>query len=78
MPLINVQMAAGRTDEQKTALMRAITNAAIEHLGAAPESVRVWITEFPPSDFMAGGELLQDKQERLAAERDGRQPFRPH
>ncbi|MDJ0768962.1 MAG: 2-hydroxymuconate tautomerase [Ilumatobacter sp.] len=67
MPLVHVQMADGRTSEQKRALMAAMTDAMVDHLGAPRESVRVWITEFPATDFMAGGELLADKQRRLAA-----------
>ena len=69
MPLVNVHMAEGRTPDQKRALMDAITDAMHEHIGAPRESVRVWINEFPNTDFMAGGELLADKQARLAAER---------
>ena len=68
MPLVNVQMAEGRSPEQKKALMAAITDAMHEHIGAPRESVRVWINEFPNTDFMAGGEVLADKQARLAAE----------
>ncbi len=68
MPLVNVHMADGRTPDQKRALMAAITDAMHEHIGAPRESVRVWINEFPNTDFMAGGELLADKQARLAAE----------
>jgi phenylpyruvate tautomerase PptA (4-oxalocrotonate tautomerase family) len=45
--------------------MEAITDALHDHIGAPRESVRVWITEFPNTDYMAGGELLADKQERL-------------
>ena len=73
MPLVNVHMAEGRTPDQKRALMDAITNAMHEHIGAPRESVRVWINEFPNTDFMAGGELLADKQARLAAEREAAQ-----
>ena len=68
MPLVNVHMAEGRSPEQKRALMEAITAAMTEHIGAPRESVRVWIDEFPNTDFMAGGELLADKQARLARE----------
>ena len=68
MPLVNIQMAEGRTPAQKKALMAAITTAMHEHIGAPKESVRVWINEFPNTDFMAGGELLADKQARLARE----------
>ena len=66
MPLVNVHMATGRTQEQKTALLRAITEAVEEHLGAARDSVRVWITEFPPTDYMAAGELLADTRAKQA------------
>lgn len=68
MPLVNVHMAQGRTREQKKALMDAITDAMEEHIGAPRASVRVWITEMANTDFMAGGELLADKQARLARE----------
>jgi len=71
MPLVNVHMAAGRTPEQKKALMDALTDAMVEHIGAPRESVRVWISEFENTDFMAGGELLRDKQERLKREAAG-------
>ena len=44
--------------------MTAITEAMPEHLAALVESVRVWITEFPATDLMAGGEVLADRQAR--------------
>lgn len=68
MPLVNVHMAEGRRPEQKRALMDAITDAMVEHVGAPRESVRVWISEVPNTHFMSGGELLADKQARLAEE----------
>ena len=70
MPLVNVHMAKGRSPDQKKALMDAITDAMHEHIGAPREAVRVWITEMENTDFMAGGELLADKQARLKAERE--------
>lgn len=68
MPLVHIQMAEGRTAEQKRAVMEAMTDAMVEQLGATRDSVRVWITEFPDTDFMAGGEVLADKRARLAGE----------
>ena len=64
MPLIQVSMAAGRTEEHKRALLEALTAAAHEAIGAPVASIRVWIHEFPPENFIAGGEVLAD---RLAA-----------
>lgn len=61
MPLINVHLAAGRTDEQKKALMAALTQAAQDSIGAPLQSIRVWITEMQPTEFMAGGELMADR-----------------
>jgi 4-oxalocrotonate tautomerase len=63
-------MATGRSDAQKRAVLEAITDAIVEHLAAPRDSVRVWISEFPATDYMAGGELLADKHARLAAERE--------
>ena len=47
MPLVNIQMAAGRTPEQKRAVMTAVTDAVVEHLGVTTDSVRVWPTSRP-------------------------------
>jgi len=68
MPLVNVHMAEGRTPEQKKALMEAITQAMVDHIGSRRDAVRVWIDEFPNTDYMAAGEVLADKQAREAAE----------
>lgn len=70
MPLVQIHMATGRSDEQKRALMTAMTDAMVDHLGAPRETVRVWIAEFEETEFMAGGELLRDKRARLAAASD--------
>jgi len=67
MPLINVHMAEGRSQEEKTALMTALTEAAVKELGAPRDTVRVWITEMPATDYMTGGELLSEKKARAAA-----------
>ena len=66
MPLINVHMAAGRTDEQKRAMLSAVTEAVHTSIGAPVESIRVWITEMEPTGFMAGGELLSDRQAKAS------------
>jgi 4-oxalocrotonate tautomerase len=60
MPLIQVNLAAGRTDAQKRALLQAITDAVESSIGAPIDSIRVWINEFEPTEYMAGGVLLAD------------------
>ena len=62
MPLIHVSMASGRTPAQKRALLQAVTAATQEALGVPLTSIRVWITEFAPEEFIAGGEILADRR----------------
>jgi 4-oxalocrotonate tautomerase len=61
MPLIQVNLLAGRTHEQKQALLGAITEAVQSSIGAPPESIRVWINEFQPTEYMVGGVLHSDR-----------------
>jgi 4-oxalocrotonate tautomerase len=68
MPLVQVHMASGRTDEQKRLLLQRITQVMHETVGAPIASIRVWISEFEPTEFIAGGEILADRRARLEAE----------
>ena len=43
MPLIEVHLLEGRTDEQKKALLQAVTEAVHTSIGASLESIRIWI-----------------------------------
>jgi 4-oxalocrotonate tautomerase len=64
VPLIHVQMAEGRSDEQKQALLHAISEAAQRSIDAPPETVRVWITEFSATEFLVGDETLAERRAR--------------
>ncbi len=61
MPLIEIHMLEGRSEEQKKALLEAITRAVHESIGAPHPSIRVWIQEFSPKEFMVAGELAKRK-----------------
>ncbi|MGB8859252.1 MAG: 2-hydroxymuconate tautomerase [Ilumatobacteraceae bacterium] len=77
MPLVSVSMAKGRTVEQKRALLEGITKVVNETLGAPVSSIRVWVNEFEPTDFIAGGEILADKRAREAAEKAAQEGSAP-
>ena len=62
MPLIEVHLLEGRTDEQKKALLTAITKAVNESIGAPLETIRVWIEEISPKEYMAAGMWYGDKK----------------
>ncbi len=62
MPLIAIHLLEGRTDEQKKALLSSVTRAVQESIGAPIESIRVWVQEFAPTEYMAAGVLAADRQ----------------
>jgi len=62
MPLIEVHLLEGRTDEQKKALLQAVTKAVQESIGAPLETIRVWIEEFSPKEYMSAGVWYGDKK----------------
>lgn len=62
MPLIEIHMAEGRTDSQKRLLLDKVTEAVRDSLGVPLDSIRVWIQEFSPKEFMVAGELYADKK----------------
>ncbi|MDO2947485.1 2-hydroxymuconate tautomerase [Aeromonas simiae] len=56
MPIVEVSMMEGRSDEQKEAVISEITQALERAIGAPQESVRVLIYELPKQHFGIGGQ----------------------
>jgi 4-oxalocrotonate tautomerase len=56
MPIIQLNLAEGRTVEERAAAMAAITDAVVRTLGVRPEQVRIQINEVSPDNFAVGGE----------------------
>lgn len=61
MPVIQVNLMQGRTNEQKKLLAQRITQCVVEVRGAKPESVRVLIHEMVPYDFAVGGVPMAER-----------------
>ena len=55
MPIIQVNLMEGRNDEQKEALIAALTEATVQSIGAPRESVRVLLNEVPKTHWGIGG-----------------------
>jgi 4-oxalocrotonate tautomerase len=55
MPFITVQLIEGRSIEQKHALIKEISQVAIQVLGADPDNVRIVINEVTADDWGVGG-----------------------
>lgn len=55
MPLVQVSILEGRTDEQKEVLIYELTEACCKAIGAPRETVRVLINEMPKQNWGIGG-----------------------
>jgi 4-oxalocrotonate tautomerase len=60
MPTINVQMFEGRTQEQKRAFVKAVTEATCQSLGCKPEAVDIIIQDVKKEDWATGGKLWSE------------------
>lgn len=61
MPVVTVQMWTGRTVEQKRRLVRAITDAMVEHADARADGLHVILQEFDPENWGRAGTLGVDR-----------------
>jgi len=63
MPVVTVQMWTGRTQLQKKALVRAITDAMVEHAGAKPTNLHVIIHEVPKENWGLAGVMGDERKD---------------
>ncbi|MDG4825171.1 tautomerase family protein [Asanoa sp. WMMD1127] len=64
MPNITVELLAGRSVEQRRAFARAVTEHAVEILGARPQDVRMVFNEITPDIVANGGVLASEDPSR--------------
>mgnify|MGYP001072069593 FL=1 len=64
MPEITINLAAGRTDEQKKGMMVDITAALVKNLGVDPDAVVIQINEAPLQHKMKGGKTYLERQKK--------------
>lgn len=60
MPLAQIYMIEGRTEEQKKAVIEKVTKALQEAVDAPAQSVRVCIIEMPSTNWGIGGVSAKD------------------
>ncbi|HEX3031478.1 MAG TPA: 2-hydroxymuconate tautomerase [Bacillota bacterium] len=61
MPVIQVHMLEGRTQDQKREIVKQLTDAMVNAAGAKKESVTVILYEKPRGDYGIGGVLFSDQ-----------------
>ena len=62
MPFAQIYLMEGRTEEQKRAYAKALTEATVNTLGGSPESVDILFYDIKKSDWATGGVLWSDKK----------------
>jgi 4-oxalocrotonate tautomerase len=60
MPVIKVEMFAGRSRDKKRALAKALTDAFVESCGGTAQSVQIIIQDIEKEDWGVGGSLAVD------------------
>ncbi len=61
MPIIRVELLAGRTVDQKRELVEVLTRETARIAKSSPSSIFVVIEDVAKENWGAGGELLSDK-----------------
>jgi len=59
MPVAQINILEGRTDEQKEMLIREVSEAISRSLDSPVQNVRVIITEMPKQHFGIGGQSVK-------------------
>jgi 4-oxalocrotonate tautomerase len=62
MPFVHISIVEGRSAEQKRAVIRAVTDALVEHAGASRDIVNVVIAEYPSDHWAAGGVTYAERR----------------
>ncbi|MHA6250795.1 4-oxalocrotonate tautomerase [Oceanobacillus sp. CAU 1775] len=60
MPLVNIQILEGRSEEKINSLMENVAKTISESLGAPKQNVRVIVTEIPKTHWSIGGTSVKD------------------
>ena len=66
MPYVNIQITRGATREQKSQLVKDVTDSLARHLGKKPEHTHVVIQEIADEDWGYAGMLTDDWKQAQA------------
>ncbi|UXV33994.1 4-oxalocrotonate tautomerase [Staphylococcus sp. IVB6181] len=61
MPIVNIKLIEGRTDEQLKALVKAVTDAVEKTTNADRNAISVVLEEMKPNHYGVGGVRKSDQ-----------------
>lgn len=62
MPIVNINLIAGRSQDQLKGLIEDVTSAVEKNTGAPAEHVHVILNEMQPNRYSVGGVLKSDEK----------------
>ncbi|MGT2911121.1 4-oxalocrotonate tautomerase [Streptococcus cameli] len=57
MPFVKIDLFEGRSDEQKIALAKEVTEVVSKHTGASKEAIHVFINDLKEGTYFPQGEM---------------------
>jgi 4-oxalocrotonate tautomerase len=70
MPYVNIQILEGATRQQKSNLVRDVTDSLVRELGKKPEHIHVVIQEISEDNWGFAGLLTDDWKRQLTEDPD--------
>ena len=64
MPIVQIQILQGRSEQQIKSLIDDVTNATVKNLQVHPRQVRVIVTEIPSTHWGIEGRTMKDINEQ--------------
>lgn len=64
MPIVQIHLMSGRTNEQKRKLVKSVTQAICDSVDVNPENVRIILSEMSDNNYSFAGQLVIDKQKK--------------
>ncbi|WP_125766405.1 2-hydroxymuconate tautomerase [Lapidilactobacillus wuchangensis] len=62
MPLVHIDLIAGRSDDQLRQLVKDVTTAVAKNTGAPAEHIHIVLNEMQPNRYADGGVLRSDEK----------------
>ncbi|MFD1411764.1 2-hydroxymuconate tautomerase [Lapidilactobacillus gannanensis] len=62
MPLVHIDLIAGRSDDQLRQLVKDVTAAVTKNTGAPAEHIHIVLNEMQPNRYADGGVLRSDEK----------------
>lgn len=60
MPIVQVNLLEGRTDAQRRAMVKAITDALVATIDTKPEKVRIIVNDMAHDHYAIGGKMADE------------------